>query len=165
VQPVYYDYGSNVTYQGDEVYYQSEPVATADEYYQQAADLAQSAPPPAPQSTDWMPLGVFSLVQGDQSNSDTLLQLATNQSGAIAGNYYNALTGTTLPVHGAVDKKNQRAAWTMGDNSTTVYDTGINNLTRDQALLLVHVGKDRTEQWLLVRLQQQPEPPQPAVER
>ncbi len=46
VAPVYYDYGANVTYQGDQVYYGTQPVATADQYYQQAAALAQSIPRP-----------------------------------------------------------------------------------------------------------------------
>ncbi|MGO8744843.1 MAG: hypothetical protein ACLQNE_02530 [Thermoguttaceae bacterium] len=154
VQPVYYEYGNNVTYQGDEVYYGSAPVATADQYYQQAATLAQSAPQPDPQSTDWMPLGIFSLVQGEQADSSTMFQLATNKSGAIAGNYYSVLTGSTIPVHGSVDKKTQRVAWTVGDNTTTVYDAGITSLTKDEAPVLLHFGKDRTQQWMLVRLKQ-----------
>ncbi len=33
-------------------------------------------------------------------------------------------------------------------------ETGIYNLTQDETPLLVHFGKDRTEQWLLVRLNQ-----------
>ncbi|MGA2620302.1 MAG: hypothetical protein ABSF26_22005 [Thermoguttaceae bacterium] len=149
--------GSNITYQGDQVYYGDQPVATADQYYQQASDLAQSAPPPEPQSTDWMPLGVFSLVQGDQADSNTMFQLALNKSGAIAGNYYSAVAGSTLPVHGAVDKRTQRVAWTVGDNKTTVFDAGLSSLTKDEAPVLLPYGKERTQQWMLVRIKQ-PEP-------
>ena len=132
VQLFAYDYGNNITYQGDEVYYGDQPVATAAEYYQEASTLAQSAPPPDPQSADWLSLGVFSLVQGDQTDSNTMFQLAVSKTGAIAGNYYNVLTESTLPVHGAVDKKTQRAAWTVGDNKATVYDAGIGSLTEDE---------------------------------
>lgn len=161
-QPVYYDYGTNITYQGDQVYYGTQPVATSDQYYQQAQTLADSGAPPAgapptttqPQGSDWMPLGVFSLVQGSQSDSNVIFQLAVSKSGQIAGNYVSVLTGTTLPVHGAVDTKNQRAAWTVGDNKNTVYDTGLANLTQDQAPLLLHINKDTTQQWLLIRLKQ-----------
>ena len=46
--PIVYDYGNNVTYQGDQVYYGDQPVATADQYYQQASDIAQSARRPLP---------------------------------------------------------------------------------------------------------------------
>ena len=152
--PVVYDYGDNVTYQGDLVYYGGQPVATADQYYQQAADIAQAPPAAGAGSNDWMPLGVFSLVQGDQSDTNTMFQLAVNKSGTIAGNYYSVLTGTTAQVHGSVDKQTQRAAWTVGDNKTTVYDTGVSTLTKDEAPVLIHIGKEKTQQWLLVRLKQ-----------
>jgi hypothetical protein len=33
----------------------------------------------------------------------------------IGGNYYNALSATTLPVYGSVDKKTRLAAWMIGD--------------------------------------------------
>lgn len=53
-----------------------------------------------------------------------------------------------------MDKKTQRAAWTIGDNKDNVMKTGIYNLTRDETPMLVHFGKDKTEQWLLVRMDQ-----------
>ena len=77
-----------------------------------------------------------------------------NKAGAIAGNYYSVLTDTNLPVHGSVDPKTQRAAWTVGDKTTTVFDAGIYNLTQDQAPVLIHVGTIKTQQWMLVRLKQ-----------
>jgi hypothetical protein len=154
-QPVLYNYGDNVTYQDNEVYYGTQPVATADQYYQQAATLAQATPPPNPANTEWMPLGVFSLVQGDQSDSDAMFQLALNKSGALAGNYYSTLTQVALPLQGSVDKKTQRVAWTVGSNASTVYEAGLGNLTKDEAPVLVHLDKDRTQQWMLVRLKQQ----------
>lgn len=166
VAPIYYDYGNTIVYQGDEVYSGGQPIASADDYYQQASDLAQTGQAggdgqpadnqqaaPA-QGSDWQSLGVFSLVQGEQSDTSALFQLAVNKAGQIAGNYNDVLTGGTLPVHGAVDQKTQRAAWTVGDNKTTVYETGIYNLTKDQTPVLVHFGKDRTQQWLLVRMKQ-----------
>ena len=62
--------------------------------------------------------------------------------------------GTSVPVQGAVDKQSQRLAWTVGNNKTTVGETGIYNLTKDEAPALIHVGKDKTQQWTLVRLKQ-----------
>src|SRR5262249_11417072 len=83
---------------------------------------------------------------------NTLFQLAVNQQGLIRGNYYDALMDSTQPVSGSVDKKTQRAAWAIGDKKSTVFETGFYNLTQDQTPVLVHFGKDRTQQWLLVRL-------------
>ena len=153
-QPTYYDYGNNVSYQGNQVYYGNQPVATADQYYQQAATLARSQPLPDPKSGDWIPLGVFGLVRGSETDPHYVMQLAVNKSGAVAGNYNDTLAGTSVPVQGAVDKQSQRLAWTVGNNKTTVGETGIYNLTKDEAPALIHVGKDKTQQWTLVRLKQ-----------
>ena len=38
-----------------------------------------------------------------------------NKAGVIRGNYDSVLSDTTLPVYGSVDKKTQRAAWTVRD--------------------------------------------------
>ncbi len=117
MQPVAYDYGTNITYQGDQVYYGNQPVATADQYYQQAATLAQSAPPADPQATNWMPLGVFALVKDAQDTPHYVMQLAIDKSGALAGNYCDLASDTVHPIHGAVDRDNQRVAWTVGNNA------------------------------------------------
>jgi hypothetical protein len=155
-QPVPYNYGDNITYQNNQVYYGDQPVATAEQYYQQASTLAQTAPPPDPKSDDWMPLGVFALVQGDQSDPHYVMQLAVNKSGALGGNYSDLVSGSTLPIQGSVDKQSQRVAWTVGNNKNTVGETGLYNLTQDEAPALIHIGKDKTQQWTLVRLKQPP---------
>jgi hypothetical protein len=102
---------------------------------------------------DWQSLGVWAMVQGDQTESNKILQLAVNKDGVIRGNHFDALTETTLPIQGAVDKKTQRAAWTVGENTEVVYETGIYNLTREETEMLLHFGKDSTQQWSLVRLE------------
>ena len=49
-------------------------------------------------------------------------------------------------------EQSQRLAFTVGDNTTNVVETGLYNLTKDEAPALLHFGQERTEQWLLVRL-------------
>ncbi len=154
VAPFAYNYGSDVTYQDDQVYYGSQPAATAEQYYQQASALAQSGPAADAAAGDWLPLGVFALVQKEQSDPHFIVQLAVNKSGAIAGNYSDLISGTNVTIRGAVDKKSQRAAWTVGKNKNTVCETGLYNLTKDEAPALIHIGKDKTQQWMLVRLKQ-----------
>ncbi len=153
--PIYYDYGNNVTYQDNSVYMNGQDMGTADQYYQQAQELASTGA--AAQTTDdtqWMPLGVFAMTHDKQTNANLILQLAVNKAGIIRGNYTATLTNDTKPVQGSVDKKTQRAAWTIGDNKENVIETGIYNLTKDEVPVLVHFGKDKTEQWLLVRVKQ-----------
>ena len=94
------------------------------------------------------------MVQGDQTESTNIIQLAVNKTGIIRGNHYNATNDATQPIQGSVDKETQRAAWTIGDNSTVISETGIGNLTGEETEMLIHYGADRTEQWTLGRLEE-----------
>ncbi len=151
-EPEAYDYGTTVLYQGGNVYVEGQPAGSEAQYYDQASSLAASGDANQDDDANWLPLGVFGMVQDQQTDPTMIFQLAVNRQGVIRGNCYNTVTDTTLPVHGAVDKKTQRAAWTIGDNKSTVIDTGLANLTKDQAPALMHFGKERTQEWLLVRL-------------
>lgn len=155
--PIYYDYGNTIVYQDDNVYQDGQQIATADQYAQQATNLAdqgqKAAPPPQQQ---WTPLGVFALVSGTEKTSNNLFQLAINSDGIVRGNYYDGLMDTTTPVYGSLDKKTQRLAWTIGKKNDRIFDTGLDNLTKSEAPILVHFGATRTVQMLLVRVEQQP---------
>ncbi len=149
--PVYYDYGNNITYQGDTVYVNDEPAGTAQEYYDQASQLAQTGVD-ASSNGDWLPLGVFALTKTGATESEVSIQLAVNKEGIIRGNYTDTANGKTQVVQGSVDKETQRVAFSVGDNKSNLIETGLYNLTKDEAPALIHVGSEKTEQWLLVRL-------------
>lgn len=153
-EPAYYDYGGSIYYQDDSVYYGDQAVATADEYYDQAAAIAEDVPEVNDEEADWLPLGVYAVTQLDTQSSDRVLQLAVSKEGVIAGTFYNDTSGSTHPVEGSVDKKTQRAVWriTDGTNPDMVMETGIYNLTKDETEALVHFGPDQTQSVLLVRL-------------
>jgi hypothetical protein len=151
--PVYYDYGNNVVYEDSVVYVNGESAGTTEEYYDQAMAIAtEGTEAEAAPDGDWMPLGVFAFTKADSPKSDITIQLAVNKEGVIRGNYTDTATKQNQVIQGSIDKETQRAAFTVGDNKTSVIETGIYNLTKDEAPCLVHIGKEKTEQWLLVRL-------------
>jgi hypothetical protein len=164
-QPPVYDYGVNVVYQGDEVYVDGQPTATAQEYSQQAIALAntpaQQPPPPTPpepgQPAEWLPMGVWALAQEEKGDAYMFFQISTDKNGVVTGAYQNVLSGEKSPISGQVDKKTQRVTWKIGSNNTVI-ETGLQNLTQDVASCLLHFGPDTTQTWLLVRLKQ-PEMP------
>ena len=86
--------------------------------------------------------------------SEVTIQFAINKQGVVRGNYTDIKTNKTQPIHGSVDKETQRLAFTVGDNTKNIVETGLYNLTKDEAPALIHFRNDRTEQWLLVRLEQ-----------
>jgi hypothetical protein len=154
-EPVYYDYGSNVVYDNQAVYVDGNSVGTTEQYAQQAiviADTGKQAP--ATKEEEWLSLGVFAMIQGERTDSNDLFQLAVNKAGTIRGNFYNVLSDTTIPVYGAVDKNTQRAAWTVGDKKEPIYEAGFANLTKAETTMMVHFGKDRSQQWTLIRVEQ-----------
>ncbi|MEX2188337.1 MAG: hypothetical protein WD875_16135 [Pirellulales bacterium] len=157
-EPDYYDYGTTTVYEGDSVYVNGDNVATQEQYATQATEIAAAADTASPAAADEaMPLGVFGMVQGDETTATQFVQLAVNKQGVISGEYYNATTDQTEKLAGTVDKQTQRAAWTVADRKTTVYEAGIANLTKEETTMLIHYGKSKTQQWILVRI---PEPKQ-----
>ena len=161
--PIDYAYGDNVLYDGGYVYYDGQPVGTAAQYYDEMSVLAGAGTEPAADSTDWLPLGVFSLVDHDQTQPALVFQLAVNKDGTIRGNCSKPDQEFAGVITGSVDKQKQLAAWTVGDDRETVYETGLYDLTKDESQILVHRGADQTEEWLLVRMNPSDQPQATAV--
>ena len=88
-------------------------------------------------------------------DSQAMLELAVNKQGVLAGTYYNEATEVSRSLKGMLDQTSQRAAigFADGKNADVVLETGINNLTQEEAPALLHQGKERSTPVLLVRLQ------------
>lgn len=169
-EPSYVDYGMTVIYEGDTVYVDNQPVPAAD-YMEPVIDLAgnvEQPPPPLPPAAppsaagmqpvqDWLPLGVFALAQEEKGDPVMFFQLSVNRQGVISGGYTGTITNDQRPVAGRVDRATQRAAWRIGENADTIFETSLANLTLDLSPVAVHFGKRGTQTWLLVRM---PEPAQ-----
>jgi hypothetical protein len=152
--PMWYDYGVNLTYENGNIMMGDQNLGTAEQFSQQASDLAQAGAA-ANESPDdqWMPLGVFAMVRNEQQNPQMIMQLAINKQGMLRGNFTDEVTEHTQPIRGSADLKTQRAAWIVGDHKTTVMEAGLSNLAEGDAPALIHKN-GKTDHWLLVRLQQ-----------
>jgi hypothetical protein len=155
-QPVWYDYGDNVVYQNGNIMMAGQSLGTAEEFSQQAAEIADTgfaSEPPA--DSDWMPLGVFAMVRDEHQHPQMILQLAMNKQGLLRGNFTDEVTEHTQPVRGGYDLRTKRAAWIVGDHKTAVMEAGLSNLAEGDAPALIHKN-GKTDHWLLVRLKQPP---------
>ncbi len=161
-QPVYIDYGTTVVQEKETVYVDNKPIP-AEQYNEPIVELAttvEQPPPPMPPAeegkpAEWMPLGVFALAQEEKGDPVMFFQISVSREGVISGGFESTLTGDKKPIAGKVDKATQNVAWRIGDNVETVYATSLANLTQDVSTVAVHFGKDRVQNWLLVRM---PEP-------
>jgi hypothetical protein len=152
-EPAYYDYGTTIVYEGDSVYVNGDTAATPEEYASQATVIAEEGGASPAAGDEFMTLGVYGMVQGDETTATQIFQLKINKQGVIRGEYYNATTDQTEKLTGSADKKTQRAAWTIGDKKTPVYEAGVANLTKSETTMMVHFGKDRSQQYTLVRIE------------
>jgi hypothetical protein len=159
-QPVYYDYGpgGNAYYRGDEFYLNDQLVGAAEDLAASAAALATVEPPESFEEAaeaEWKPLGTFAVVANKNEVQPTRsVQLAVNRQGIIAGTFYNSETDEARTVQGQVEPDTQRVAMRVGESDQFVLETGLYNLTQDEAPVLAHFGPDKHEYWLLVRLMQ-----------
>ena len=96
---------------------------------------------------------MFALARQEETTPGTFISLAIDQSGLLRGTYYDAVADNSMNITGKVDKKTQRAAWTVGDKKTPVYEAGLSNLTKDQTTILVHRDGGKVEQMMLVRVE------------
>lgn len=169
-QPVYYDYGQggNVVIENNSVYIDGQPIATTDEFAQSAAVLATVPPPSSEEEAaeaEWLPLGTFAVTTDEEDlDPSRVLQLAVSKEGIISGTLYNTTTDQAQSVQGQVDKETQRVAFRIGENDEVVVETGLYNLTQQEAPVLVHFGSGKVENWLLVRLEQPEEEAAPPSE-
>jgi len=157
-EPTYYAYGDggNVYYEDNTVYANGQPAGTAEQYAQQAQAFVAAAPAPEKAAdAEWMPLGAFALTREDVDDSQGMIELAINKEGVLAGTYYNEATGASRSLKGTLDQKSQRVGigFADGEKEEPVLETGIYNLTQDEAPGLVHFGTTQTTPVLLVRLQ------------
>ncbi|WP_261364221.1 hypothetical protein [Stieleria tagensis] len=154
-QPIYYDYGNTLYYDEQTVYYNNEPVCSAAEYAEQAQQIAANVPEVKPEDVEWLPLGVFALSSSaDDSSEDSTLfvQLAISKEGIIAGTFQNTATDESFEVEGTVDRETQRAAWGPVDKDWPIMETGIYNLSENEADALMHFGNGETQQWTMIRM-------------
>jgi hypothetical protein len=162
-QPLDYDYGSTAVFQDNSLYLNGEPVGSADDYAAQALALSAAGRDAATGDADqWEPLGVFGLVQTNDTVAQRFFQLGVNKAGVVRGNYYDALADSTQPVYGEVDRKSQRVVWSIGDKKDIVFEAGLNNLTQNETTVLIHSGKSVTQQMILVRIPAPPDAQTPA---
>ena len=154
--PLIYNYGSNFYYDNSYVYLNGRRLCSAADYYDQAVSAIVRVPDVNDDVDQWMPLGVFALTRDPSVQSSVVIQLAISKEGIIQGTYFNGETGVTKPIKGIVEKENQRAVWTFADESgsTVIMETGVYNLTLDEAGVLVLLSKTQTEQWFLIRLKE-----------
>jgi hypothetical protein len=124
---------------------QAPPISSA------AAELAKSGAVDPPKDAKLLPLGVYSIAPQGHTEASAMLQLAITKDGILRGSYYDLLSNEDHQVQGAVDKKTQRVAWTIGPKGKVLFETSLANLTQDKGPLSVHYEDGESRPWTIAR--------------
>lgn len=157
--PVQFDYGTggNIYIVDNRVFLGGQEIATAAEFAMTSAELATVPPPESveqAEAAEWLPLGTFAFSTSQEDVEPArIIQLAVNREGIVSGTMFNTLTEISQTVQGKVDPETQRVAFRIGESETLVVETGLYNLTQDEVPIWVHYGPERTETYLMVRLE------------
>jgi hypothetical protein len=116
-----------------------------------AAQLAAEGVTDPPQDAKLLPLGVYTLAPKGQDESTASVRLAVSKDGVVRGVYYDSLGHQGHPVRGAVDKKTQRVAWTVGDNKNAVFETSLASLTHDKGNVSVQLANGQKRPFTIAR--------------
>ncbi|MDR2169480.1 MAG: hypothetical protein LBP59_04990 [Planctomycetaceae bacterium] len=138
----------------------------------QQQEQQEQAKPNQPEQTqpeqiaaDWLPMGTFAFLNPEIDNnavnvnenntqniSHEIVQIATNKTGQIRGNFVDEKNNTIRQLTGAIDAKTQRVAMRFVDDDKIVWECGLWNLTQDTVPILIHSGENKVEQKTLIRL-------------
>ena len=150
----YYDYGGNVTYEDDTVYYGDQPVATAEQYYDQAEQTRRFRP-------DGPERGVAALggVRRDyrtDADPDRQGHPTCRQQGRRHSRQSPRLRSPTrsFPSSARLTRRPSASPSRWKATKFVVMETGLYNLTNDEVPVLVHFSPDRQEGRTLIRLKQ-----------
>lgn len=101
---------------------------------------------------DWYPLGVYSLMTGQDDVGTRVLQLAVDRHGHINGNYFDMITDADHSVSGEIDRQTQRAEWSLNQNRNVRFRASIMRLLQPYGTVTVQLpgGEQR---WQFVRLE------------
>lgn len=155
--PVYYDYGYPIYVNAsqDTEYLQAESTQLQQNVYSGGQEIAQGSEESSQPSGDWLPLGVFALVNdvSNAADANMFFQLALSKDGEISGSYYNNSVDKIFPMEGLVDKQTQLAAWKMSiGEGSPIFQTGVFNLTKSQTAVVVTYSDGSQQNWLLIRI-------------
>ena len=118
-----------------------------------AKRLAQSGSVQIGKDVEFLPLGVYALAPPDHDEATAMLQLAVSKDGVVRGSYCDLVSNQGHKIQGAVDKKTERVAFTIGQQGTTVFETMLADLTSPEGEVSLHFPDGEASDWVLARFE------------
>lgn len=112
--------------------------------------LADSGAAPVSDDTEWMTIGVYSLIHDNSDDPTRIVQLELSKEGVLRGTHYDLISEQADVIQGAVDKKSLTVAWKVGSDGRTTFQTALPELTDPTANVTLRFPNGTTSTWKLV---------------
>ncbi len=100
--------------------------------------------------TEWLALGVYSVLSNTGEPTSRLLQLTVNRQGDLRGVYYDSITATSQNLSGRIDQSTQLAQWSLDSNPQISFRANLNQLTQPTGTIEV-TQPAGNQQWRIAR--------------
>jgi hypothetical protein len=138
------------TYNSTVVYEQAPADETDSEQSANATTVADQAASTPEVASDWLELGVYSVLANSGEPTSRLMQLATNRQGDLRGVYYDAISNSSQNLSGHIDQSTQLAQWSLDSNPQTTFLANLNQLTQPTGTIQVNQPGGQ-QQWRIAR--------------
>jgi hypothetical protein len=101
-------------------------------------------------ASDWLTIGVYSILAKSGENTSRLLQLACNRQGDLRGVEYDSISGESQNLTGRIDQSTQIATWQLDSNPQTTFRANLSSLTNSTGTIEVS-QQGTTTQWRIAR--------------
>jgi hypothetical protein len=101
-------------------------------------------------ASDWLTIGVYSILAKSGENTSRLLQLACNRQGDLRGVEYDSISGESQNLTGRIDQPTQIATWQLDSNPQTTFRANLSSLTNSTGTVEVS-QQGTTTQWRIAR--------------
>jgi hypothetical protein len=105
---------------------------------------------------DWYPLGVYSLMSGEDDLGSRIIQLAVDRHGHIAGNYFDMIANSDHGISGDISRQSQRAEFWLNRNPNVRFRTSIFQLLQQPYGSITVRLPGGEQRWQFVRLENEP---------
>ena len=135
------------------VVYQEIPAEESDSSEDVYANQSDSAETDSTDdNSDWLALGVYSVLSNSGEPTSRLLQLTVNRQGELRGVLYDSITDSSQNLSGRVDESTQVAQWSLDSNPQITFRANLSQLTQPTGTIEVTQPAGQ-QKWRIARQQ------------
>lgn len=102
-------------------------------------------------AAEWMPLGVYSVLNDGGFPTSRFLRLSVSSDGAVRGTFFNGIEGTTQNLRGRYNEATGEVRWRLDSQPQASFRANIDTLMAPSGTIDIVDSSGQRFQWRFVR--------------